>query len=130
MCWKVLEKNPNFLQATQNLGSRWELDERTFEILNKYVCTLYGRQKNDVNEVRYQLFEKKYEKDDKIIDISLLPPCQSVLLLHAKRANFVAKILKCSNEAKPQIPDVEMHGWDVNGKIKWLEKEFPDNIEE
>ena len=23
-----------------------------------------------------------------------------------------------------------MHGWDVNGKIKWLEKEFPDNIEE
>ena len=23
-----------------------------------------------------------------------------------------------------------MHGWDANCKIKWLEKEFPDNIQD
>ena len=29
-----------------------------------------------------------------------------------------------------EIPDISMHGWDVNMKIKWLEKEFPDDIED
>ena len=66
----------------------------------------------------------------KIIDLSLLLPCKSVLLLHTKRLHFLAKIWKCSNEAQLQIPDIKMHGWDANCKIKWLEKEFPDNIQD
>ena len=66
----------------------------------------------------------------KIIDLSLLPPCKSVLLLHTKRLHFLAKIWKCSNEAQLQIPDIKMHGWDANCKIKLLEKEFPDNIQD
>ena len=66
----------------------------------------------------------------KIIDLSLLPPCKSVLLLHTKRLNFLAKICRCSNEAQLQIPGIKMHGWDANCKIKLLEKEFPDNIQD
>ena len=130
LCWKVLEKNPKFREAFQDLGSTWELDDKTFDLLNEYVCKLYGYQKKNVNQVRYHLFQKKYEKEEKIIDISMLPPCESVLLLHAKRANFVAKILRSSNEPQVEIPDISMHGWDVNMKIKWLEKEFPDDIED
>ena len=102
----------------------------TFELLNEYVCILYGYQKKNVNQVRYELFQKKYEKEGKIIDLSMLPSCESVLLLHARRANFVAKILKSSNEPQVEIPDIRMHSWDVNMKIKWLEKEFPDDIED
>ena len=60
----------------------------------------------------------------------MLPPCESVLLLHAKRANFVAKILRSSTEPQVEIPDIRMHGWDDDKKIKWLEKEFPDEIED
>ena len=130
LCWKILEKNPKFLEAFQDLGSTWELDDKTFELLNEYVCILYGYQKKDVNQVRYQLFQKKYEKEEKIIDLSMLPPYESVLLLHAKRANFVAKILRSSTEPQVEIPDIRMHGWDDDKKIKWLEKEFPDEIED
>ena len=116
---KIIKKN---LKAFQDLGSSWELEETIFGLLNEYVSILYGSQKKDVNEVCYQRFQKKYEKQDKIIDLLPLPPCQSVLMLHAKRANFVAKILKCSFEAQLQILDIGMHGWDVNGKIIWLQK--------
>ena len=96
----------------------------------EYVCILYGYQKKNVNQVRYELFQKKYEKEGKIIDLSMLPPCESVLLLHARRANFVAKILRSSTEPQVEIPDIRMHGWDDDKKIKWLEKEFPDEIED
>ena len=72
----------------------------------------------------------KREKQTKNIVFHFKIPCESVLLLHARRANFVAKILKSSNEPQVEIPDIRMHGWDVNMKIKWLEKEFPDDIED
>ena len=127
-CWKILEKNPKFLKAFQDLGSNWELTDETFELLEEYICVLYGSRKKDVNQVHHDLFQKKHVKEEKVIDLSMLPPCHSVLMLHAKRANFVAKIWKCSDEAQLQTPDIRMHGWDINKKIKWLEKEFPDNI--
>ena len=91
---------------------------------------LYGFKQKDVNEVRFKLFETKYEKQSKVIDLSTLPPCQSVLKLHANRANFVSKMFKSSLVAQMQIPDITAHGWDEKGNIIWLNKEFPDNIEE
>ena len=129
-CLRVLEKNPKFLKAFQDLGSSWELEDETFDLLQEYVCKLYGSREKNVDQARYELFQKKYEKEGKIIDLILLPPCKSVLLLHTKRTNFVAKIWRCSNNAQLQIPDIGMHGWDANYKIKWLEKEFPDNIQD
>ena len=89
MCWKVLEKHPKYVVAFQDLGPSWDLKDETIELLEEYVCELYGCRKNNVNEVRYQLFQQKYKRQSKIIDISLLPPCKSVLLLHLKRSNFV-----------------------------------------
>ena len=83
-----------------------------------------------MNQVRYQLFQRKYNREEKIIDLAMLPPCQSVLMLHAKRANFVAQIWRCSDQAQLQTPDIELHGWNSNCSIKWLEKEFPDDIED
>ena len=130
VCWKVLENNPKFLKAFQDLGTSWELTDETFELLEEYVCKLYGCREDNVDQVRFQLFQKKLKRENKIIDLSLLPPCKSVLLLHTKRANCVAKIWRCSNEAQLQVPDFKMHGWDANCKIKWLEKEFPDNIQD
>ena len=82
-----------------------------------------------VGKIMKTILEEICERK-KIIDLSLLPPCKSVLLLHTKRANCVAKIWRCSNEAQLQVPDFKMHGWDANCKIKWLEKEFPDNIQD
>ena len=93
------------------------------------ACCMVFRKK-DVNEVQAKLFEKKYEKQGKVIDISLLPPCQSVLKFHADRANFVSKMFKSSFAPQLQIPDIITHGWYDDGSIRWLHKEFPENIEE
>ena len=88
-CWKVVEKSHKFLHAFKELGFAWELAASTYEILEEYVCFLYGSRKRKVNEVRYEIFHRKYSNENKIVDLSLQPPCQSVLKLHSSRANFI-----------------------------------------
>ncbi len=129
-CWKVLESNPKFCKAFQLLGDTWNLTDSVFALLEEFVCFLYGYRKKSVNFVRHQMFQKKYSKDSKIIDLALLPPCQSVLQLHAYRANFVAKIWRSSDQPQVFMPDISSYGWTGDYEIKWLSKEFPDNIEE
>ena len=51
---------------------------------------LYVTKLKSVNEARYAIFEKKQQKENKIIGITALPPCESVLHLDSKRANAVA----------------------------------------
>ena len=65
--------------------------------MEKYACTIYGYAKEKlVNAVRTKLFERKYKKEGKIINMSFLRTCNSVLILHIKRINDVAMILKPS----------------------------------
>ncbi|CAB4016498.1 Hypothetical predicted protein [Paramuricea clavata] len=130
LCWKVLETNPKFYHAFQNLGVNWNLSDAIFDLLEEFVCFAYGYRRKSVNFVRHQMFRAKYKKHSKIVDLSLSPPCQSVLKLHGRRANFVAKIWKSSDESKLQIPEISHHGWKSTGEIKWLVREFPDDVEE
>lgn len=37
---------------------------------------------------------------------------------------------RCSDKAQLQAPDIKMHGWDENNNIKWLEEEFPEDIQD
>ena len=90
-----------------------------------YLC---GFRKKDINYVRHELFQRTYSRDDKIIDLSLLPPCQSALKLHASRDNVAAKIWKSANETNVDVPDAALEGWDENLHTHWLEKAFPENV--
>ena len=47
MCWKIHENNPKFLKAFQDFGSSWLLKNETFELLEEYVCKLYGCRENN-----------------------------------------------------------------------------------
>ena len=59
------------------------MDDATLEALEHFVCALYGYpSQKSINVVRAKLFEKKYTKEGKMVDMALLPPCQSVLILH------------------------------------------------
>ena len=50
-------------------------------------------QKNKtVNPGRTEIFTKKHANENKIIDLLILPPCESTLFLHIKRGNYVAKL--------------------------------------
>ena len=62
-----------------------------FKVIEKFTCTLFGKPKfNSVNEVRLELFLKKYQPKKKEVIISclkkmegnFLPPCASVLQQH------------------------------------------------
>ena len=39
---------------------------------------------------------KKYTRQNKVVDLSSLPPCNQVLQLHTARANTIAAIWKSS----------------------------------
>ena len=70
-----------------------------------------------MNAVRTKFFEKKYTKESKIIGMSFLPPCNSVLTLHIKRVNYVAMILKPSLTNWLDLDDFSENGWPPDGSI-------------
>lgn len=130
VCWKVAEKNPRFLHAFKALGLAWDLQAPIYEALEEYVCYLYGSKKRKVNEVRHQMFQRKYANENKIVDLASLPPCQSVLKLHTSRANFVSKLWKSAGDHQLQLPNLPVHSWTDRCEIVWMHKAFPENIEE
>lgn len=120
-CW--------FLHAFNELGLAWELAPFTYEILEEYVCLLYGSRKRKINEVRYKIIHRKYSYENKIVDSSLLPPCQSVLKLYSSRADFVAKLSKSAGDPSYSY-SIFLLMWTDKCKIQWMHKAFPDNIED
>ena len=42
-CWKVLTNYRTYIYAFKSLGLNWELDSDIFNILESYVCKLYGK---------------------------------------------------------------------------------------
>ena len=81
--------------------------------------------KRSENEaVRKEIYEKWS------IDMPLLPPCKSVLLLHMKRVNYVAKIWKSSLTSWLESNDITEHGWLPDGSTIWVDDIFPCEVEE
>ena len=83
-----------------------------------------------MNVVRPKLFEKKYTKEGKVIDIPLLPPCNSALILHIKRANYVAKMWKSSLMYWFDSDDISKNGWLPDGSTNWADDIFSCDVEE
>ena len=125
-----MKKNQKFVSAFGELGSNWILDNELFDILSEFVCLLYGYNETCVDVVRSKKFQRKYKSEGKIVDLSLLPPCRSVLKLHAERANYVAKIWRSSTTSSMEMPIISNHGWESNGDIHWVDDIIPDDIEE
>ena len=61
---------------------------------------------------------------------SILPPCKQSLVLHLKRANYIAKLWKSCLIPRIEFPDITEHGWKSNGDVLWTTNEFPDSIVE
>ena len=97
-CWKVVDTNHRFLHVFKELGLAWELAASAHEILEEYVCLLYGSRKRKVDDARYDIFNRKYSNENTIVEFSLLPPYQSVLKLRSNCANFVVNIWKSAGD--------------------------------
>ena len=96
--------------------------------LEKYVCTLYGSKENLVDAARLDMFMKKQTKENKVIDLSVIPPCFTSLYLQMKRANYVAAVWKRTEHPQILFPSIEEHGWQADCSINWIEEPFPDDI--
>jgi hypothetical protein len=128
-CWKIMKGKQEFVTAFQEMGNGWTLSENSIDSFEKFVCKLYGSKKIRVNDAHYELFQKKYVKENKVIDLSLLPPCRSSLILHLNRCNYVACMWKSSAVANITYPPPSQHGWTGEFEIHWHDEVFPTDLE-
>lgn len=129
-CFKLLSSSSKFKEAFSLLGSSWDLTDDIFYQLQSFVLHLYGMKKAvDVDAARYKLFKKKYDNEEKTVDMSTLPPCQSVLRLHCERAHFLAALWKRATISQLQNPDPSHYGWNQDKTIMWVDEVFPAEVE-
>ena len=80
--WRVACKNGKFLSALSSLGTAYEVDKDLEETLENFICAIYGKSKlKDVNLACAAIFWDRYNKQKKIIDLCMLPPCKGNLKL-------------------------------------------------
>ena len=76
------------------------------------------------------MFKNNFAQEDKAIDVAVLIPCRSGFVLHSKRANYVAAIMKRALVHHINELDMSAHGWCTDGTTYWIESAIPDDIEE
>ena len=77
-CYKIYKEFPHLQAAFCDLGNSSTVDEQTKEVLKEYICKVYGKGRlNDVDEARRELFWKRLQRENRISDLSVLPPLRS-----------------------------------------------------
>ena len=121
-------KKEKFLRCFTEFGRDWRVTDEILIALEEFVCCLFNAKSKTVNSARFEIFQKKYTKESKTINISLLPPCYASLLLHIKRSNFVADMWKRLTNPIIELPEISDYGWNEDGTIEWIVQPYPDEI--
>ena len=107
---QLMLKNQSCIEFFASFGEKSELSDDHFEIVQKFVCELYGHKEENTNIVRYKLYAAKQGK----LDPKSLPPCSDSLKLHTERALYQAFIWRNCLKSHPDIPSPVGHGWEVD----------------
>ena len=91
---------------------------------------MHFNKEKDVNKVRWLKFRGKHTKQNKVIDMSALPPCKETLKLHSARENYVAKMWRLSLQSNTDAPNFNGYGWDSEGTIEWVHNPFPNDVDD
>ena len=127
--WKLALKKHEFLQLFNKLGLEFRVNQQLFDGLEKLVCFLYGfPKKSTVNDVRKSIFWTKFDKEKKMVDLNVLPPCKKNLKYHIIQSNYVAYIFRHANQLVLDIEKAENHRWDEEGKICWSDECYPEEV--
>ena len=119
------------METFSNLGRRNELSKELNKKIKKFIYAINGYTRlQSVDQVRKELFVRKFEQEGKTTDLSLLPPCASDLNLHTKRANYIERISKKAYNLMMNLDDPTFHGWDGNYQAVWDENFFPEDLSE
>ena len=120
---QILGKSDDYINAFATLGSTNELTESTAEILQSFVCHMYG--KKDALElgislnIRYHVYCQKAGK----VTCEALPPCSNVLEQHTKRVNYQTRIWRMCLETNIEPGNPAEHGWSIDESglfITWM----------
>ncbi|MES9883628.1 MAG: hypothetical protein ABW185_22465 [Sedimenticola sp.] len=109
---------PDMCEAMKSIGCSVPVSETTLQAAQTFVCSLYGKPGEDVDELRYQMFCGKGSASHQ------LPPCSDALRKHTKRANYQALVWRRSLEATPNLPSPDGHGWKVTADeitVDWMD---------
>ena len=114
----------------QKIGS-FETSDTVIATLDKFTCAIYDYPWDRLmNAVRTKLFEKKYTKEGKVVDVSLLVLSNFVLILHIQRVNYVTKMWKPSMTNWLDWDGISEKEWLPDGSTYWLDEIFPRDVEE
>lgn len=92
---------------------------------------LYGeRRLSSVDDVRRKIFWRNFSRDQKITDLSLLPPCKDSLMRHIERSNYIAYIWRQASRAMIEQEDPSTHGWKADFSVDWIFEPYPEDISE
>jgi len=107
------------------LGDTWTVEEDVMQMLEAFVCVMYGcPRERSVNTCRAVLLKKMVGDDEQLtmkskVELSKLPPCQDNLCQHIRRVNHRLGILK--NAHTPVIEHPEPHdegqGWTKKNEV-------------
>ena len=95
-CWKLILNLTRFQGVFLMLGSFFLLPKEHIYTLEEFACYLYSYKSKNIDNSRFQIFNKKYIRQNKVIDLSSLPPCKRVLFSHSSRANSISHLWKSS----------------------------------
>ena len=95
------------------------LSQTTRDVLEEYVCSLYGfKNEKDINVVRYKIFTN----GKKLPDPQRLPPTSDALQLHFRRSDYQVYEWKNALNCDFEPLDPNGNGWYIADgmiKIKW-----------
>ena len=125
--FKVARSSVKFTEAFATLGEDLRIPEHTVQLLEQYVCSLYGQEKaNSVNDARYTMF-----KLGKCTEESL-PPNFDSLHQHILRVNFESYLRKHATTPIMASPSPVGYGWKLEEghlEIVWgTQQPAPESI--
>ena len=132
--FQILQRHPHIIKAFKDLGGTASINAVQLPPLEQFVCAVYGRPLcSNVNEVRYKLFQARYDvncNNNSIsvpngVDLCLIPPCRNSLEVHIMRSNYVAYMWRNAHVSYMQLPTPVGNGWleasDGGIAIQWTQ---------
>jgi hypothetical protein len=137
---KLLQGNRKFCDSFQMFGRNPAVSERITNMLENFVCAMYGRPSyDDVDQLRHDLIIERYTANSGLLsdmegtDLCYLPPCKTTLQKHIERSNYQAYIWHKSLIRSPILPSPEECGWARENNelhICWSDaKIVPDDLQ-
>ena len=106
----IFLKSSRYINTFANIGVEESLGDNTLNVLQQFVCDLYGHKGDNTNTLRYRLYSSKQGR----LEAKNIPPCLGSLKLHAARATYQSFVWRNCLIAKPEIPSPLDHGWEMN----------------